>query len=202
MEQALVISTVLLWAVVLFSLLLTLAVVRRVNAAYQDMKPAENGLKESEQAPEFAAQTLDGETVTLSSFAGKPTAFVFISHGCKPCHEELPNYLALQPVAEQAGAQLVLVSIDTPDSTRELVNEFQISTPILVAQENINSFMRDYKMKGTPAYTYVDAEGKVKSAGRPNKHMDSWKQITASWEADKRELVGALPTGVSSNGRR
>jgi peroxiredoxin len=202
MEQALVISTVLLWAVVLFNLLLTLAVVRRVNAAYQDMKPAENGLKEREQAPDFAAQTLDGEAVTLSSFAGKPTAFVFISNGCKPCHEELPNYLALQPMAEQAGARLVLVSIDTPESTRELVNEFQISTPVLVAQENINSFMRDFKMKGTPAYTYVDAEGKVKSAGRPNKYMDSWKQITESWASDKRELVGALATSVSSNGRR
>lgn len=202
MEQALVISSALLWAVVLFNLLLTLAVVRRVNTAFEDVKPAENGLKEGAQAPDFTAQTLDGETVTLSSLVGKPTAFIFISHGCGPCHEELPNYLALHPKAEQAGARLILVSVGSLESTRELVKEFQIRAPVLVAPENSNSFASDYKMRGTPAYTYVDAQGKIQSAGRPNNNFDTWKRITESWESGNSQLVGALGTGVSNDGRR
>ncbi|HEX8600791.1 MAG TPA: redoxin domain-containing protein [Chloroflexia bacterium] len=196
MEQALLISSVLLWALVLFNLLLTLALVRKVNASAEERKPAPLGLKVGDKAPDFVAQTLTGGTVTLSQFAGRPTAFLFIQPDCQPCREGLPEYISLHATARDAGAELVLVSIASAEYTREFVDENQVGLPVLVAHRNDSSFAEDYKMRGTPSYTYIDAQGRIESVGRPNKNTREWQAVIRSWEATRKE-----PAGASSNGR-
>ncbi|MDQ5823999.1 MAG: peroxiredoxin family protein [Chloroflexota bacterium] len=195
MEQALLISSVLLWAVVLFNLLLTLAVVRKVNSI-QDThqvgrRPEPIGLDVGAQAPDFVAETLDGDKVTLATFAGRPTAFIFIMPNCEPCTEGMPDYLSLASKAREAGAELVLVNVGAATATRELVNEFNVTTRMLIAPEGLNPFMSDYKMRGTPSYTYIDANGKIQSTGRPARTLPQWQEIIRSWESAGKELARA-----------
>ncbi len=75
METILIISSVLLWVMILLNLLLTLGLSRRLNARL----PRMDFLKIGQPAPSFTAQTLQGETVTLSSYARRAVAFVFTS---------------------------------------------------------------------------------------------------------------------------
>lgn len=85
MESILIISSILLWVVVLLNLLLTLGLARRIrNAAF----PVMESLKIGQKAPDFSALTLQGKTVTLADYAGHAAAFVFVSPDCKPCREE------------------------------------------------------------------------------------------------------------------
>jgi len=182
LETALIVSSVLLWLIVLLNLLLTLALVRRINHGTSSM---EKGLKAGEMAPAFTAQTLSGEIVTHATYADQSMVFVFISTHCKPCRELLPTLEKLGPRARQAGVELVLVSGDELEDTRTLVKEMQIQLPVLVAPRASNSFFDDYKITSTPSYCHINEQNTVQSAGYPGLQLMKWKALTESWITDE-----------------
>lgn len=179
METALIVSSILLWLVVLLNLLLTLGLVRRLNA--NRASAPEMGLKVGEIAPDFSAQSLSGETVTLATYAGRNIAFIFISIHCGPCHEILPRLEPLGPKAARAGVELVLVSADELDETRAYVAKQNIGLSVLIASRKSNPFMEDYKSTATPSYCLVNEQGKVQSAGYPSLEHGEWKVLADSW---------------------
>ena len=180
-ETVLLVSMGLLWVVVLFNLLLTLALVRRTST--QPRSQQKEWFKAGEKAPDFTAETLDGKPVTLASYAGRPAAFLFMSPSCDPCREHLPGYDALGKIARRAGTQLVYVSTSGLDETRIHVEEFGITLPVIVAPQEDNSFARDYKITGTPQYCLLDAHGNVHSCGLPMPDKGAWKVVTDAWRA-------------------
>jgi peroxiredoxin len=177
LETGLVVSSVLLWVLVVLNLLLTLALIRRINASARAQKV--DRLPAGTLAPDFTAQTLSGETVTRSTYAGRNVAFLFISPGCQPCHEMLPTFEALGPKAARAGVDLVLVSNAEREATGALVDQFHL------APVNTNPFAQDYKSTTTPSYCLVNEQGKVQSAGYPSLSGGAWKAAVDAW--DKQE---------------
>lgn len=191
MEQWLVASSILLWIVVLCNLLLTLALVRRMNTG---ITPLKEGLKAGQQAPAFSAETLGGQVVTLATYTGRAVVFLFVSPTCKPCREAMPTYEALGAKASRAGVELVLVSIVDAEQTRLFAEEFALHLPVLVAPRESNPFMQDYLLSDTPSYCFIDQQGVVQSTGIPSPHLKKWKQLVEAWEAQEVEGVGqAIP---------
>lgn len=184
METTLVVSSFLLWLVVLLNLFLTFGLVRRLNADRRTMTPPQQtGLKAGELAPAFSAHTVHGETVTLFTYAGRKVAFVFILADCTPCHQILPDLQRLEPKAAQAGVELVLVSGGEIEETRKLVEEEHIGLPVLIAPRSTVSFFEDYKVAGVPAYCLVNEQGSIQLSGHPYQEFEDWKTLTASWAA-------------------
>lgn len=181
MNQILILSSVMLWTLVLVNLLLTFGLIRRLRAGTQNLVPVERGLAPGEVAPPFTAQTLDGKTVTLTSYIGQPTAFLFITTTCGPCRDGVPRYEALYQKAAQSGVQLVLVSFDKLLQTQTFVDEFNIRMPVVVAPHDTNSFMEDYKVPGTPTYCLIDQAGNVVHAGFPDFNGGPWKDLVEVW---------------------
>jgi methylamine dehydrogenase accessory protein MauD len=177
-EQFLLISSLLLWVVVLLNLVLTLALIRRVNASPGQSLTVETGPTIREKAPDFSATTLDGETVTLSRYAGKATTFVFVAPYCQPCHELLPSLKTLTP---QADAELVLVSDGSLKETQEMIREKDIQLPVLIAPREENPFLGMYNISMTPSYCSLDEQGVVLSAGHPGSANRQWQRLTAQW---------------------
>src|SRR5512140_1069384 len=95
MQQALAINSILLWVVVLFNLLLTLALIRRVNSL-PAMKDPEI-LKVGEKAPSFTLENSDGSMVTEVDFAGRQKVMVFVAPGCGACRTQMPKLQELYP---------------------------------------------------------------------------------------------------------
>ncbi len=166
MELVLVVSSVLLWIAVLFNLLLTIAIIRRGSARQSGFDMANvPTLEIGSQAPDFTAQTLDGKTLTLADYAGKPVVFVFISPTCRPCINKLPALHVAGQEAEQFGIELILVNTANRTQTEAFVKEHEIMLPVLLAPRESNPFMEDYKAVGTPFYCFVDGQKKVQSTG-------------------------------------
>lgn len=192
METALITSSVVLWLLILLNLLFTLALVRRVNSmasTSSQRRTPEMGLSKGATAPNFTAQTLNGETVTLQNYLGKSTVFVFFSTRCQPCHEILPRLNSLKEGATQAGVNLLLVSIDTMEDTRPYIEQNQIHLPVLVAPRVDNTFASEYKATGTPAYCHLSAEGRVLSAGVAYLEAGVWKDFVAMWSRSSYEDI-------------
>lgn len=175
MGTILVVSSVLLWLVVLLNLLLTFALVRRLNT---DRRLGDViGLEAGQVAPEFTAQTLSGETVTRSTYTERKVAFLFVSTHCGPCQEILSHIEQLKYNAALGGVELVLVSGDEIEETRAYIEKQNINLSVLVAPRKNNPFMEDYKSTTTPSYCFVNEQGKVQSAGLPILEWGGWKAL-------------------------
>lgn len=189
MDTILVVNSVLLWLAVLLNLLLTFGLVRRLNADHQSITRSHQvGLKAGELAPDFSALTIDGETVTLATYAGRKVVFLFISIHCEPCHEKLPNFELLGPKAARAGVELVLVSSNEMEETLPFVEKEHIHLPILVAPLKNNAFMEDYKSTSTPSYCFIDEQSKVQSSGYPSLEWGGWKALAELWNGEAISL--------------
>jgi len=161
METMLVFSSILLWVMVLLNLLLTLGLARRIRTTFPGME----SLKIGQKAPNFSAQTLQGQPMTLAEYAGRATAFVFVSPHCEPCREELPHLRELSLEARDFGAELVLVSDEGEESTRSFVEGIVDGLTVLAAPRKHNPFFTDFKVPGTPSFYLLDAHGKVQATG-------------------------------------
>jgi hypothetical protein len=88
MTTFLLISAIATWGVLIFNILLLMGLIKRVNQL--GGKPTKEFLLEEakrhrgEAAALFTAETPNGETVTLDSFAGQDVAFLFLSPTCQP----------------------------------------------------------------------------------------------------------------------
>lgn len=183
MEAALVINSALLWLVVLANLLLTLALVRRINESRSAAAGGAQvtGLEAGVGAPDFTARTLNGDIVTRHAYAGRDVAFIFVSTHCGPCREIAPHVEAIAPTAKAAGVDLVLVSSDEPDETQAFVDELQLTVPVIVAPRRSSAFLEDYKATATPSFCFVDKEARVRAAGYPSSEWGAWKSLTDTW---------------------
>ncbi len=181
MEQILLVSSILLWIFVTLNLLLSLAVIRRLNSfnfsnRQEDFQPLGIG----QPAPEFKAENLDGTTMTLSDYLEHgAVAFIFISPGCEPCRAKLPSLKDLEFQTSQKDIQLILVSEAEYAETAALIKEFELTFPTLIAPRLSNSFMEDYKVIGTPYFCLVSSEGKVQATG--SLLGAEWDKITSQW---------------------
>ena len=176
METILVISSVALWAAVLFNLFLSLALVRRVNAISQMGMP--EMLKVGAEAPDFAVETLSGDVVKRADLNGKELALVFVAPGCTACKNHMPRLQELYPKAQKAGVELLVISLAETEPTRIYAQEVAFTAPIYTAPREGNSLMMDFKAPGTPSYYVIDRQGKIKAGG----FFDpSWEKLTQEW---------------------
>ena len=65
-----------------------------------------------EVAPPFSATTLDGDSMTLESYAGKVVLLNVWATWCPPCREEMPSMQALYERIDHPDFEIVAVSVD------------------------------------------------------------------------------------------
>jgi peroxiredoxin len=182
MQSFLSFALIAIWAGLLLNVLVTLTLVRRVNSltAIFTHKP---DLAVGQPAPAFEAETLAHEPVSLVTFANRNVLFVFIHPDCRACRNELPLLQRLALIAKHhANIELVLVSEGNEIGTQALVDEFNITTLVVSAPRESNSFARDYNPNGeNPCYCLVDAQGRVISKAVVGSR--EWLSLTQALEA-------------------
>jgi peroxiredoxin len=179
MDQFMVINIVLLWASVFLNLLLTFALIRKVNAS--NLVPRLEGPKIASPIPAFSAETLEGKVVTQANYAHRSTLFMFVQSHCSACHTILPQVELLSPQARITGIEIVLVSTDEPDEARDFVRQNNIQLPVLIAPQQSNSMQANFKIPGTPYFCLINKDGVVQSAGFPTSSQE-WKALIKQWE--------------------
>jgi len=113
-------------------------------------------------APDFSLPGLDGGTVALSDFAGKPRLVNFWASWCNPCRKEFP--LFEQASAEHATDGLEIVGVSYEDIAAD--------ARAFVADQGADwAFARDpdgdlataYGVRALPQTFFVDADGTIVS---------------------------------------
>jgi peroxiredoxin len=168
METILLISSILLWVFMLFNILLTIGLARRIKTR----QPQIEMLKVGQVAPDFRAFTLQGQPVTFADYVGRALAFVFISPHCRPCRDEIPKIEKLQPEARQLGVEIVMVSDVGEEETQAFIEEFADQIPTLVAPRERTPFLIDYMATATPSYCLVNSGRIVQAVGLGLSELD------------------------------
>jgi peroxiredoxin len=162
-------NSVLIWIAILLNLLLTLALIRQFNQLSANLSAFPNidvGLEKGIQAPDFKAETLSGEIVTLVNYLGKVVTFIFFSPHCSACVDKIPQLNALAIKVKDSNKELVLVNTDGDRATTAAFAEkHQLALPILVAPFDRNPFASNYKADATPSYCTLNPESYVEASG-------------------------------------
>ena len=74
------------------------------------------GLELGATAPDFAAQTTDGEEIVLADYRGQVVILEFWGAWCSPCRQSLPHLAQLAETYAEKGVVTLLISTDTSAS--------------------------------------------------------------------------------------
>jgi thiol-disulfide isomerase/thioredoxin len=66
----------------------------------------------SGEAPNFKLRDLNGKTVQLSDFKGKPVVLDFWATWCQPCRDSIPGMVKLQKDYAHKGLVILAISLD------------------------------------------------------------------------------------------
>jgi cytochrome c biogenesis protein CcmG/thiol:disulfide interchange protein DsbE len=111
-------------------------------------------------APDFTLAQLDGESLKLSDFRGKPTIVNFWASWCPPCRHELP---ALQAAYDAHRDEIGFIAVDVkeePGTVNSFIKELGLSFPVAFDLDGQVSDI-SYEVRGLPTTIFVDVNGVV-----------------------------------------
>ncbi len=112
--EALIISNIILWVVLLAVLLGFIALARQIGVLYERVAPMgalmlDSGPKVGETAPLFSLESLTGGLITLGGAHAKSTLLFFVSPTCPVCKKLLPIIKSID-ANERSWLRIVLAS--------------------------------------------------------------------------------------------
>jgi peroxiredoxin len=114
------------------------------------------------QAPPLVGQTLDGHTLTLEQFRGKPVLVTFWATTCPSCIEEMPHLIELYRELNPKGLEIigVAMSYDPPEQVRAMAQQRQIPYPIVLdSKEHIAREFDNVRL--TPTTVLISPDGRI-----------------------------------------
>jgi cytochrome c biogenesis protein CcmG/thiol:disulfide interchange protein DsbE len=112
-------------------------------------------------APTFTATDLNGDSVSLASYRGKPVIVSFGASWCHPCREEYP---LLVEAAAKYKSRLGIVSVmhdDLSGDARAFVDKFHATWPAV--NDESDAISSAYGVKGVPQTFFITAAGVVQT---------------------------------------
>ena len=114
-------------------------------------------------APEYAAATLAGDTVSISSLQGEVVLLNLWATWCAPCRHETPFLQSVFERYRDSGFRIVGISQETSDAAEHIasfVAEYGVTYTILHDTQLRGD--RIYRAPGLPATFLIDREGIVR----------------------------------------
>ncbi|MFM7275175.1 MAG: redoxin domain-containing protein [Gammaproteobacteria bacterium] len=199
MNQALLVSNVLLWVVVLAMAVVIFALVRQIGVLYERVAPAgalmlNRKLSVGMDAPRISVPTLSGGQfeVGAPSAEGRSRLLFFVAPDCPLCKSMLPALLSAAR-AERDWLDLVFASDgDTTEHAAFVRSHGLDGYPYLLSE----ILGRSYGVSKLPYGVLIDETGHIASLGIVNsrEHLDSLFEAKERKVASIQEYVGRSGT--------
>ena len=110
------------------------------------------------RAPDFELNSLDGQTISLSDFKGKPVLLNFWASWCGPCVFEMPFLQEIYDEWSNKGLILLTVNIgDSSAKAKEFLQKHNLSLPVLL--DTKKAVARRYNITAIPTTFFIDKDG-------------------------------------------
>jgi len=113
-------------------------------------------LTPGQQAPSLSLPDLDGDTLDLDAFRGRPLVMLFWNPGCGFCAAMLEDLRAWDADPPPGSPRLLVVSQGTREANRAL----GLRSPVVVEEGALRSHMA-FGVRATPSAILLDADGRI-----------------------------------------
>jgi len=109
----------------------------------------------------FDLKSLEGKSVGLASFRGKPLVMNFFATWCDPCREEMPLINELAARGAQDGYSVLGIAVE---DSRAAVSEYAREANLVfsIALDLNSTVKRSYRIFGPPATFFIDGQGIIR----------------------------------------
>jgi methylamine dehydrogenase accessory protein MauD len=168
-NEALMVSNVLLWIAVLVLLVAVIALSRQIGILYERVAPMgalvmDTGPKPGDLAPTFELDALGGGRVRLGGVQPRSTLIFFLSPTCPVCKKLLPILKSIQ-AAESRWLDIVLASDGEAPAHESFRQRAQLSQFPYVLSAALGM---QYRVSKLPHAVLVDEAGRVRAKGLVN----------------------------------
>lgn len=115
-----------------------------------------------QNAPPFAATSLEGTDVSLSDYPGDVILLSVWATWCQPCRREMPAFEMMHREQEKSGLRVVAVSVDPvggrPD-IEDFLREYDITFAVL--HDPAQNVARTYQTAGVPETFLIGRDGRL-----------------------------------------
>ena len=199
MTDALVVSNLLLWAVVLALLVAVFALARQIGILYERVAPMgalmiDTGPKVGEAAPRLDVPSLHGGSVSIGAAAQHSQLLFFLSPTCPVCKKLLPILKSIAS-AESSWLRLVFASDGEAPEHQAFAKRVGLDAfPYLLSTELGMAF----RIGKLPYAVLLDEGGRVRAKGLVN----SREQLESLFTAKELNVasVQAFLDGQASQG--
>ncbi|AMJ66904.1 TlpA disulfide reductase family protein [Hymenobacter sp. PAMC 26628] len=137
---------------------------RRYGAMVQGLKDVAIGAP----APNFAQQTPEGKTVSLSDYRGKYVLIDFWASWCKPCRQENPAVIKAYEAYKGRNFDILGVSLDGANGREKWLKAIQDDhlpwTQVSDLRGGQNAVAQTYHVQAIPQNFLIDPTGKIVAA--------------------------------------
>ncbi len=174
--DALIVSDVLLWCLLLALVFVVMGLVRQIGVLHARIAPAgalviDKGAAVGQPAPRLTAEDRRGRPVNIGYAGERGQLLFFLSPNCPICKSLLPVVKAIAR-AEAGRVEVVYVSDGDPAAQAALIAEHGLADAAYVVGPEIG--MR-YQIGKLPYAVLIDAHGTLRAKGLVNsrEHLDS-----------------------------
>ena len=117
-----------------------------------------------EIAGDFQLEDLNGNSIALNDFYGKPILLNFFATWCNPCREEIPLLETIHDDSRWQDEDLVILAVDIGEkktTVKDFVEQYGISFKVLVDTEREVSMQ--YFVRGVPTTYFINRKGVIQN---------------------------------------
>ena len=198
MTEAMIVSNVLLWVLVIVLALVVLALARQVGVLHERVAPAgalmpTSGPKVGELTEPLPLSDINGQSISIGGPdpQGLHTLVMFISPTCPVCKSLVPTAKSLAN-SERSRLNLVFASDgDRLEQHQAYARDLDLGKYSYVLSEKLGM---NYEVSKLPFAVLVGADGTLQSKGLVNtrEHLESLIEAMDSGVATLQDYVGNL----------
>ncbi|MGB8707346.1 MAG: redoxin domain-containing protein [Dehalococcoidia bacterium] len=114
--------------------------------------------KETTYASKFTLQSIDGSTINLNDFRGRPVMLTFWRINCSACEFQMPFTEALYDKWSSDSLAVLTINVgDRASDVADYVNSRGITYPVLLDPQS--QVANDYGIIGVPTTYFIDGQG-------------------------------------------
>lgn len=111
-------------------------------------------------APSFQLADIDGQSVSLNDFRGKPVLLNFWATWCSPCRVEMPYIQEVYDEWSERGLVVLAINIgEGPGEVEEFMRGHSLTFPVLL--DMAGNVARQYNIRGIPTTYFIDSSGVI-----------------------------------------